>query len=77
MKRKFFINKLNPPIVVDVMEARRPKIQEKGREMAIAPDFIFETWANNDFRNNEKLEREEGKQFQIAKLTSSCSRKQK
>lgn len=31
------------PIVVDVMDARIPIIQEKGREMAIAPDPSFPT----------------------------------
>lgn len=31
------------PIVVAVMDAKRPNMQEKGRESAIAPDPIFPT----------------------------------
>ena len=29
---------LNIPMVVDVMDARRPNMHENGRDMAIAPD---------------------------------------
>jgi hypothetical protein len=35
--------KKDSPMVVAVMLARRPSIQEKGRDIAIAPDPILET----------------------------------
>jgi hypothetical protein len=43
------------PIVVAVMDARRPNMQENGRDMAIAPDPIFEICPHDDIRNSDKL----------------------
>ena len=37
-------------MVVDVMDARRPNIQENGRDMAIAPDPIFLTYKKINIR---------------------------
>ena len=40
-KQFFFTVKELVPIVVVVMEARRPRTQENGKDIAMAPDFIF------------------------------------
>lgn len=37
-------------MVVDVMDARRPNIQENGRDMATAPDPIFLTYKKINIR---------------------------
>lgn len=41
------------PIVVDVIDARRPNMQEKGRDIAIAPEPILSTFCahTNNMRN--------------------------
>lgn len=69
------------PIVVDVMEERRPKIQQNGSEIAIAPEPIFLIclrehlkgqigYGNQFLRNRNMLN-------SYTRLTKSCSRKQK
>lgn len=45
------------PNVVDVMDARRPNMQENGREMAIALEPIFLTCPHDNIRSSVRNER--------------------
>jgi hypothetical protein len=56
------------------MDARRPNMQENGREMAIALDPICEICPHDDIRNSDRLGRG---QLEVTKLTRSSSRKEK
>jgi len=39
------------------MDASRPNMQENGRDMAIAPDPIFEICPDDNIRNSNRLGR--------------------
>lgn len=43
------------PIVVEVIEARRPRIQENGNDIAMALDFILLSCKMNFFSQDKKL----------------------
>lgn len=51
------LSKHSIPIVVAVMDASRPNMQENGRDNAIAPDPIFEICPDDNIRNSLRLGR--------------------